>query len=157
MALIVRYLCYILICKYCWLLCLSESCDTNECPPGHKCEIVSWTGEPFCNPTCSVDNGGCDPVFQHCHEHLIEDCYDISAPCRDFVECSYKGHFDIYLPTQSLAYACSSDRFCCISCNFEGYIIFKNDIVCKVTYFINTKLKFSLHAWLWADFSPTNL
>ena len=78
----------------------SGNCGRLQCQPGHRCDTVDATGEVFCNPTCDVDNGGCDPDLQNCIES-VPDCIDPSEPCKNSVECPYKGQFNEKIPTQT--------------------------------------------------------
>jgi len=34
--------------------------DIDSCPTGYKLKIYQPTGEPYCDPSCDVDNGGCE-------------------------------------------------------------------------------------------------
>ena len=62
-----------------------SECPEVQCEPGHQCEVVSSTGEPFCNPTCQVDNGGCGE--DECIEGL-SSCVNPDEPCFKSVICS---------------------------------------------------------------------
>ena len=46
--------------------------------------MVFSTGEPFCNPSCEVDNGGCGD--DECIEGH-EECVGPDEPCFRFVIC----------------------------------------------------------------------
>ncbi len=60
------------------------SCDTKVCPLGSSCKINEPTGEAFCAPSCSIDNGGC-PRDQSCSLQVVS-C--IRAPCPPVVQCT---------------------------------------------------------------------
>ena len=61
-----------------------SECSEVECELGHQCEGVLETGQPFCNPTCQVDNGGCGDGV--CLEGL-PFCENPYEPCFSHVNC----------------------------------------------------------------------
>ena len=64
-----------------------DPCATKECPNGHRCEVFEFTGETFCDPDCSLNNGGCR-ADQTCE---LETVYCIRAPCPPLVKCVDRG------------------------------------------------------------------
>ena len=83
-----------LSCKLHLYVYFLSDCSQIECEPGHQCEVFPPTGQPFCNPTCQVDNGGCDPIYQLCGQKGGGCLNNPNEPCKDVVECVYKGQFD---------------------------------------------------------------
>lgn len=69
------------------------------CPAGHRCEVEN--GEAFCQPDCSLNNGGC-LLGQECRLNQVRCA---RAPCPPVVECIHTGHCNI----------CSSDQGCLLS------------------------------------------
>ena len=61
-----------------------DPCESFECPDGARCRLYPPTGEPFCQPDCSLDNGGC-PANQRCSLNEVQ-C--IRSPCPPVVECT---------------------------------------------------------------------
>ena len=68
------------------MLYFLSDCSKLECDPGHKCEVFEPTGQPFCNPTCEVDNGGCGD--DECSEQRT--CSDPDQLCYTVVICTEK-------------------------------------------------------------------
>lgn len=62
--------------------CISR-CATVRCANGHRCEIYKPTGEPFCMPDCSINNGGCRDD-QRC---TLQDVQCVRAPCPPVIQC----------------------------------------------------------------------
>ena len=67
----------------------SGSCSLVTCPPGHTCAIHTPTGEAFCMPSCSLDNGGC-PLTHQCS---LKAVVCVRAPCPPDVECTPPGKY----------------------------------------------------------------
>ena len=66
-----------------YLLLLATGCSTVECPIGYTCEIYPSTGEGYCNPSCNLDNGGCDED-EVC---TLVPVQCIRAPCPPVINC----------------------------------------------------------------------
>ena len=62
----------------------SDPCAAVSCLTGHTCEVHTPTGEAFCMPSCSLNNGGC-PLTHQCSLKAVA-C--VSAPCPPVVECT---------------------------------------------------------------------
>ena len=60
----------------------AHPCKTSICPNGTRCEDSS--GVALCQPSCSVDNGGC-PLGDKCS---IENESCSFQPCLLRVKCS---------------------------------------------------------------------
>ncbi len=56
---------------------------TVRCRRGHRCEIFEPTGEAFCTPDCSLNNGGCRDR-EIC---TLEQVQCVRAPCPPVVQC----------------------------------------------------------------------
>ena len=61
----------------------ADPCAAVKCPVGSLCKVYQPTGEPFCQPSCRVQNGGC-PKNTKC-ELVPVEC--IRAPCPPEVNC----------------------------------------------------------------------
>ena len=35
------------------------ACLNHHCPSGSECKVCNATGQPYCEYSCSIDNGGC--------------------------------------------------------------------------------------------------
>ena len=62
----------------------STACNITDCPRGSQCKIHEPTGEPFCEPSCDLDNGGCADN-ETCS---LRNVTCARAPCPPVVECS---------------------------------------------------------------------
>ena len=60
------------------------ACNITDCPRGSRCKIYEPTGEPFCEPSCDLDNGGCADN-ETCS---LRNVTCARAPCPPVVECS---------------------------------------------------------------------
>ena len=60
-----------------------DPCSTIKCQCGHHCEVFKPTGEPFCAPNCSLDNGGCSKG-ELC---TLQQVQCVRAPCPPVVQC----------------------------------------------------------------------
>ena len=63
-----------------------DPCKKFPCPTGSVCEVFvgpPFGVEPFCNPSCDLDNGGC-PKDKKCR---LNQVFCIRAPCPPVVEC----------------------------------------------------------------------
>ena len=65
------------------VLVSADPCATVLCRIGHQCEVFKPTGEPFCVPNCSLNNGGCFKD-QICELQTVQ-CK--RAPCPPVVNC----------------------------------------------------------------------
>ena len=63
-----------------------DPCETKseECPIGTRCKIYEPTGEAFCEPSCSIENGGCDSD-EVC---TLQDVVCVRSPCPPMVQCT---------------------------------------------------------------------
>ena len=78
------------------ILCFSTGpCATKLCPKGSACMVFQLTGEAFCNPSCNIDNGGCDDD-QLCVLTLPVCANPPLQPCVGFVTCVDKGTVHIH-------------------------------------------------------------
>ena len=78
----------------------TDPCATKECPKGSKCKVFEPTGEAFeptgeafeptgeafCDPSCDIDNGGCDED-QRCILALPVCANPPVQPCVGLVTC----------------------------------------------------------------------
>ena len=56
------------------------ACLSNKCPPGSHCKVCNETHLPYCEYSCTIDNGGCDQN---------EQCTEVDVPtCNDGECCS---------------------------------------------------------------------
>ena len=60
-----------------------DPCATVRCANGYQCEVFQPTGEAFCQPNCSLNNGGCS-ANQTCRLQQVQ-C--VRAPCPSVIEC----------------------------------------------------------------------
>ena len=58
-----------------------DSCANFSCPAGSVCR--TFEGEPFCDPSCDLQNGGC-PEYTVCR---LQTVFCIRAPCPPQVVC----------------------------------------------------------------------
>ena len=77
----------------------TNPCAAVQCLKGSRCEVFEPTGEPFCTPSCAIDNGGC-PDGQIC---TIQDVTCVRAPCPNAVKCS---EFTVALTLNTTCYIC---------------------------------------------------
>ena len=68
------------------LIIESDPCGSTECLKGEACRIFPPTGEAYCDPDCSVENGGCE-ADQKCIQALALCSIDSKTPCPGFVTC----------------------------------------------------------------------
>ena len=52
---------------------ISSPCLSLQCPNGSRCRVWNETGEPYCEYSCAVSNGGCDEGSQ-CIEVDVPTC-----------------------------------------------------------------------------------
>ena len=69
----------------------TDPCTTMECPRGSECKVFPPTGEAFCDPSCDIDNGGCDDD-QECMLALPFCPPPTVQPCTGVVTCVDKGN-----------------------------------------------------------------
>ena len=63
------------------------ACVDHDCEKGSQCKVYGPygpTGQPYCEPSCDLDNGGC-PADQICSLHNVKCAQD---PCPPVVKCS---------------------------------------------------------------------
>ena len=60
-----------------------DPCATVRCANGYQCEVFKPTGEAYCQPNCSLNNGGC-PADQECR---LQPVICVRAPCPPVIEC----------------------------------------------------------------------
>ncbi|KAL5510211.1 hypothetical protein EMCRGX_G005719 [Ephydatia muelleri] len=65
-----------------------DPCAAVDCPVGTECKVFEPTGEPFCQPSCRINNGGC-PRRTKCE---LVPVFCIRAPCPPVVKCRQIGH-----------------------------------------------------------------
>ena len=70
----------------CHLMCFptANPCANHTCPTGSRCRVFKPTGEAFCEPSCSINNGGCS-ANQTCSLEVVQ-C--VRAPCPPVVKCT---------------------------------------------------------------------
>jgi hypothetical protein len=54
-----------------------------RCANGFQCEVFKPTGEAYCQPNCSLNNGGC-PADKECR---LQPVICVRAPCPSLIEC----------------------------------------------------------------------
>lgn len=62
----------------------STACKDVSCKKGSWCRVYEPTGQPYCEPSCDLNNGGC-PADQTCS---LRNVTCTQAPCLPVVECS---------------------------------------------------------------------
>ena len=70
-----------------------DPCLSKECPTGSSCRVFEVTGEAFCEPSCELENGGCENL-QKC-ELVNVTCS--RAPCPPVVNC--RGNYSMVYHT----------------------------------------------------------
>ena len=87
----------------------TDPCITMECPKGSECKVFPPTGEAYCDPSCDIDNGGCDDD-QLCFPGLPPDCIVSPAgePCIAELICRDEGTVYMYV--------------CSLSAGFEHFV-----------------------------------
>ena len=68
----------------------TDPCTTKECPVGSECKEFPPTGEAYCDPSCDVDNGGCDDD-QLCIVVKPPCAFPFEQPCTSVVICVNEG------------------------------------------------------------------
>ena len=63
--------------------CFVSDCSEVECERGARCQVVPSTGQPYCYPTCQVDNGGCRGTCREAQPF----CIATDEPCQNFLSC----------------------------------------------------------------------
>ena len=58
-----------------------------NCPPGSRCKVCNETGLPYCEYSCTVDNGGCNKGVKCIEEDIIscnagECCSPVRINCE---------------------------------------------------------------------------
>ena len=79
----------------------TDPCTFEECPKGSVCKVFELTGEAFCDPSCGIDNGGCDDD-QLCVLALPVCANPPVQPCVGFVTCVDKGIPYLYVSCMSI-------------------------------------------------------
>ena len=72
---------YLFLCDY--IIVLVDPCADHECPRGSTCKVYEPTNEAYCDPSCELDNGGCE-FSQTCE---LETVQCVRAPCPLVVVC----------------------------------------------------------------------
>ena len=80
------FICYFSIGSIAVLLHV-DPCSDFECPRGSACNVFEPTNEPFCDPSCKLDNGGCNNN-QTCE---LQPAICVRAPCPPDVVCTDVG------------------------------------------------------------------
>ena len=99
----------------CNFLChswVADSCDSIECDKGEACRIFSTTGEAYCDPDCSVENGGCE-ADQICIQALALCSINSRSPCPGAVACVDNNSELIALYTVCSDYYLDKCLVCC--------------------------------------------
>ena len=65
----------------------ADPCSDFECPRGSACKVYEPTNEAFCDPSCELDNGGCNSN-QACE---LDQVNCVRAPCPPEVVCTDVG------------------------------------------------------------------
>ena len=76
------WFCYFLINIF-----LVDPCERFDCGLNARCKLYPPTGEPFCEPSCSLNNGGC-VANQKCS---LKEVQCVRSPCPPVVECTHTG------------------------------------------------------------------
>jgi hypothetical protein len=63
---------------------LVNPCAVMRCPQYTVCKVYAPTGEGYCDPTCYLNNGGCNSS-QQCS---LEPVNCVRAPCPPVIKCS---------------------------------------------------------------------
>ena len=66
------------------LFLVADLCDNHICPTGSRCRVFKPTHEAYCEPSCSINNGGC-PSNQKCS---LQDVICKKALCPPVVKCT---------------------------------------------------------------------
>lgn len=59
------------------------ACEKMNCRKGSQCKMHEPTGQPYCEPSCDLDNGGCR-ANQTCS---LRNVMCVRAPCPPMVQC----------------------------------------------------------------------
>ena len=62
-----------------------DPCITVDCPPNSNTCKVDGSGTPYCEPSCSLNNGGC-LKNETCS---LEPVQCVQPPCRRAIKCTY--------------------------------------------------------------------
>ena len=65
------------------ILLTVDPCATVLCANGYICKLDETTRRPFCDPSCEINNGGCQ-VDEECRLIQVE-CF--TDPCPPVIEC----------------------------------------------------------------------
>ena len=61
-----------------------------SCPKGTSCRVYGPTGQAYCNPSCDIQNGGCN-LTEVCS---LEPVQCITAPCPPVIRCNGIGRYN---------------------------------------------------------------
>ena len=78
----------------------------TDCPVGSECKVFPPTGEKYCDPSCDIDNGGCDDD-KICFLGLPR-CFE--EPCIGEVVCLTEGIIYMYVRSLNLAFKYLGDN-----------------------------------------------
>ena len=68
----------------------TDPCEVHDCPSHAQCRVFTLTNsEMYCEPTCYLNNGGCDD--DHLCELVPRNQCTSSKPCPPKVRCFSKG------------------------------------------------------------------
>ena len=82
---------------------ITVACLSHQCPTGSECKVCNATGLPYCEYSCTVDNGGCAegsrcslsqvmcPPDQCCSPSIACQCKFIK--CTTHIPSSYKATY----------------------------------------------------------------
>ena len=77
----------------------TDPCSALECPVGSARKVFPPTGEEYCDPSCDIDNGGCDDDVM-CFLGL-PPCFE--QPCIGEIYCFFEGTIYMYMYVRSLS------------------------------------------------------
>ena len=70
--------------KYINACILTDLCTGFEFSTGYHCKVYEPTGEPFCEPSCDLGNGGCS----NGEIYSLINVTCVRAPCPPTVTCT---------------------------------------------------------------------
>ena len=106
------------------LLSLVNPCNKVDCKPNAVCKIFKPTGEAFCESSCSLNNGGCQPnetcslVKVQCKRAPcppVVKCRDPCSKCTDDQICKLKVALCFNPPCPVFARCVDREEVCSLS------------------------------------------
>ena len=115
-------------------IAVDNACDRLDCSPNAVCKIFEPTGEAFCEPSCSLNNGGCQdgetcsvvgeecercPIVGECVRVPcpVVECTDPCSECSDNQICKLEKALCFDVPCPAIARCVDKESVCSLPSN----------------------------------------